>query len=156
MRSAFVLVALGWAVATGSLCRADELPPPVAMPGDHAVPLLPAPEPGPPPHQSCCQRLWQWLTYHPLPSACACGGCCKDCTLSCRPPLYQYFLWEHPGCGDHGCGHPPAAPAPVEATMPSPDEAPTPREWRSDAGDLPAPQIVPQGSETGMRRYVEP
>ncbi len=59
---------------------------------------------------SCCQRFWQWLTYHPLSHPCACG-CCKPCEPCGLPPLYIFFLCDR--WGHCGCGVPVAAPGPV-------------------------------------------
>jgi hypothetical protein len=61
----------------------------------------------------CLSRLLQWATYRPLPtSGCTsctscrscgsgqllhgCGGCCKQCTPCCNPPLYAYFVHRCP------------------------------------------------------------
>jgi hypothetical protein len=52
---------------------------------------------------SCCQRIWQWLTYHPL-CRCGCCSCCKPCEPCGMPPLYIFFLcdrWGYHGCGVH-------------------------------------------------------
>jgi hypothetical protein len=50
--------------------------------------------------------LWDWLTYHPLPtSSGCCQGGCHTCRPVCTPHLYEWFLWESPGCGHGGCGH---------------------------------------------------
>ena len=70
-------------------------------------------------HGSCLSRLWNWLTYHPLPVPKSCQ-CCM-CELTPTPPLYMYFIGEYgprsPNLGypvwDHGlaysgpahCGH---------------------------------------------------
>ena len=46
-----------------------------------------------------CQRLWQWMTYRPLPVPRHCQGC-KDCPTSCPVPLYTYFQVGYPGAAD--------------------------------------------------------
>jgi hypothetical protein len=48
------------------------------------------------------QRVWNWLTYHPLPSSCACGGCFPECEPCCTPHLYEFFLRDCCG-GNGGC-----------------------------------------------------
>jgi hypothetical protein len=60
-------------------------------------------------HPSCCQRIWEWLTYRPLTGT-GCSACCKSCEPCGMPPLYIFFLCDRFGhCGIAG---PVGTPAP--------------------------------------------
>jgi hypothetical protein len=65
--------------------------------------------------------------------------------------LYQYFLPDHPGCGQ-GVTHLMPAPSPVGVAALGTEEAPANREWRSDAGEQRAPQTVGEGAESAGPR----
>jgi hypothetical protein len=53
-------------------------------------------------HASHVQRLWQWLTYHPLQRPGLCG-CCHRCVPYCNAPLYAFFPCSAGGCGAGPC-----------------------------------------------------
>jgi hypothetical protein len=103
-----------------------------------AVPPVAAPNLGPPPadgpRHPCCRKLWEWVTYHGLRThpVCSCQG--ARCVL--QPHLYEYFLYEHPGC-DH-CG---GSVVPVGFSAGLGNATPI-REWDSQPAmeELPSPR----------------
>jgi hypothetical protein len=102
----------GFVLALNGALRADDNPGP--------VPHIPAAQGYTLPYQrGCnCKRIWQWLTYRPLPAPTCCQ--CPKCSI-CVPPLYLYFIGEYgPRSPDLAClaasaGHVGYAPA-VEPT----------------------------------------
>lgn len=53
------------------------------------------------PHGHCLKRLWDWISFCPT-RTCACSG--RTCNWSVHPPMYYYFLNEHPSrSGCHSC-----------------------------------------------------
>jgi hypothetical protein len=65
---------------------------------------------------TCCERLWNWLTYRPL-SRPGCCGCCKPCEPCGMPPLYIFFLCDR--YGHCGCTGPAATVAPAGGQAPA-------------------------------------
>ena len=106
-----------------------------------------------------CRRCWEWLTYHPLPSGCACGR--QGCKPVCRPDLYTYFLYLHPGCGANAMEPVSAVAGPAQdipAEAPAndwqrPETLPTPQPAKPAEDDLPeslpAPRAIKPAANGG-------
>jgi hypothetical protein len=132
-----------------SVSQAGEWTSAPAPPDGIAVPAVAVPTVHAP-RGTKCRRLWQWLTYHGTRTPCChhcrdaeggCAGCCRGCAPFCTPHLYEYFLWEHPGCC-HGDIEPAAAFVPAPGMQGSPPASA--QQWGSDNAELPAPRPVPQ------------
>jgi hypothetical protein len=75
----------------------------------------------------CRQRLWDWLTYHPLRSG-SCGWPGIRCVK--RPHLYEYLL---------PCPGPHAGTLVLHGSV---------QEWQSEGETLPPPRPLPSGNST--------
>jgi hypothetical protein len=49
------------------------------------------------------RRLFEWLTYRPLPGSAKCKVC-EPFSCACHPPPWVYFPCLGGGCGSGGCG----------------------------------------------------
>lgn len=80
-------LAIGFLLATVPQARAQE----IVAPPVPAVPVAPAYTM---PYQRGCslKRIFQWLTYRPLPVPACCQ--CPRCQTIGTPPLYMYFIGE--------------------------------------------------------------
>lgn len=59
--------------------------------------------------RGCLRKLWDWLTYRPLPVPRCCKGF-KPAGPCCTPPVYAYFLpYDTMGCNGNGNGCRPCA-----------------------------------------------
>jgi hypothetical protein len=59
------------------------------------------------PRPPLLRRLLEWATYfpgHTPPNSCNC-----HCTGTRMPPLHEYFLYDHPGCGGYQRGPAPGS-----------------------------------------------
>jgi hypothetical protein len=140
MRNVHLLLA-GLLLTAAATAAAAHEPPPLYGPccGPEPACVTVAPCCGCPvrDQRGCCEKFWDWLTFHPLHRTCPCGpkgpgrckypcwpggATCKAC--GCRahhcptPPLYTFFL-DMCQCGGYGnlgclwcgaCCGPPQAP----------------------------------------------
>jgi len=102
------LAVLGVLLSTLTAARGEEW---LSTPdGCGCQPVCAVPPPRVHPWRHRCHRLWSWLTYHSTRTPCIWHGC-TECRRGfapvCQPHLYEYFLYQHPGCGY--CGVQPVA-----------------------------------------------
>ena len=142
MRKTWAYAAVMTLVWSSGMVQAQERPKPETIPAPTkeatptpsvapSQPLVPMPVPGQTGTEkptgcctaNCCDgakhsaghdhRFCDWLLYHPIR-----GGCCGGCPVSCRAPVYAFFLdqcamhtWGPPAvaqgaaCASGTCGH---------------------------------------------------